>query len=1141
MECRFDWRGSVGLRNNRSRVIGTLAAFALLAAMPLSARQEKVVISIKADAGQVARYTSTTSVDIEIGGEKLNLEQKDVTVVTYTAGDANGVTYERKEESSSSKMNGEALPAEETSKMVTTVKLSSKGDVLGYDESEKEEENADLGVRIFSATNVLFSTEPVGPGDKWTIEIEGAEKVGTRKAKADFEYLADETINGTATAKIKSVYAESAGSPPLTAEATSWVEIATGDVVQSEFKVRNVPFSGGGQAMMAQASGTGRRLSGNPLKALVREGEPTTPEETDNIDSKVKEFTKLPGNLPLYHRTKDGRTTIYLEVREDQLGKPMMLQATASTGDSTRVVAGEPLADIVFEFRRMPNEKIFMVVPNYLFRADQNLPIARAVDRSFAESFLESFSVEATQKDRKSILIDVSELFRGDIARISERMAGGGNPLLGGGGASYSMDREKTFVGEMKNFEQNLLVVTTYNFVGGRGGGGIPGLSGPATQPDSRSVVLTINYNLFELPRDNGYVPRMYDRRVGYFTSSFQDFSNDIASDQTKQFIQRWHLVKKNPGEAISEPIEPIVFWLDNAIPTEYRQAVRDGILVWNTAFEKAGFRNAMVVRQMPDDADFDHADMRYNVIRWVASPGSAYAVAQFRTNPLTGQILNASITFDSNFARHLNGEYNVEVEKALAFKWGNDGAASRHVCLNPSQCRYRHEFMAQARVGLLALRLTGLPGQVTESQYINQGLAHVVAHEMGHVLGLRHNFVASTQFTMAQLGNAAAIQGKGTVASVMDYTPFNVGALKKTGIPFYDPTPGVYDLWAIEYGYMVTGKSTKAEIPQLMRHASQTNTPGLAYNSDEFADSVDPYVTRFDLSKEPIEYWTRIGSLSRYLIMNLEKTTPKAGESYWIFTKDFQTLVGSYVESSLQVSRYLAGVRINANFKGDPGQKPNMQTLSPADQKAALLHLNTYVFAPNAFEFPKHYYGKLTANPNLTLEELQLSINTFPVRDQFASFQAMVLNRVFSTSVMAGLANQEFKAQRSQDALTLATVFKTVGPLIWAELGDGKETPALRRQLQSAHLDKMMLFALRPPAGTPVDARVLAWNELTRLRTALRASLKKVKGDYTPAHQREALMRIDRAFSAVESLGSGGAAPSQSLLEMLLGGRKGG
>lgn len=1138
-------QGRLRTPHNFTHRITALAILSMIAALPLSATQEKVAIRVKGDVGQTVRTSSTDDIALNIGGESIKLEVKTITSTKVKeVDDAGNVTFDSTEESSSAKINGEAVESGESDKTTTTIKYSPQNEILSYATSDTEEDSTDLGVRMTSSMNVFFPDAPVGPGDKWEKEISADEKSGLRAGKASFEYLANETVGKAACAKISVSYTETGGSPSLTATSTQWVEIATGDVVQSEYKAQNIPFDmGTGETLMVSVTGTGKRISGNPVKALEVPADPNAEEsDEDNIDAKVKDYTKLDGNLPLYHQRKDGRMSIFLELREDQLGKPMMLQVTASTGDSARVVAGDPIKDIVFEFRKMENGKIFMVVPNYYKRANSSLPIARAVDRSFAESYLESFDIEATQKDRKSILIDVSNLFIGDISQISELMAGGGNPLMGGGGSSYSQDREKTFVREVKNFPDNAYISSTYNFVGRGGGGGLADLLSPPamTQPDQRSIALNLNYNLFALPTENGYMPRMYDRRVGYFTSAFQDFSNDIARDQTKQFIQRWHLVKKDPSAAKSDPVQPIVFYIDNAIPTEYREAVGKGLLVWNKAFEEIGFTNAVVVKQMPDDADFDHADMRYNVVRWVTSNDSAYMVAHFRTNPLTGQILNASITADANFARHLaNAEY-AKLEKAGIKGWlANASKPTLHNCTHPGQCNYRSEFMAQARIGLLSLRLTGLPGQMTENQYLNDALTHVVAHEFGHILGLRHNFIASTEYTMAQLSDAALMRNRDNAASVMDYTPFNIGALKKPGVKFYTSGPGTYDMFAIKYGYMLTQKTTEAEVAELARLASQTNTPGLAYQSDELADQLDPYITRFDMSKEPVQYWSRYGTLARYLLMNLDKTTPRPGQSFYVFTSDFEQLVSQYAQSSLQISRYIGGVRLNANFKGDPNQKPTFQPVTAADQRVALNHLNQFVFSPTAFEFPKRYYKYFTNNPNVPIEELSLQMETFPIRDQFAAIQSTLLNRVFSSSVLTSIANQEFKAEKPGESLTIAEVFKSVGPQIWAELGNGKETPALRRQLQVAHLDKMLTFALRPGSGVPADVKTLAWNELARLRTALKSSIRTAKGDYTPAHQRDALRKIERAFAAVESLApsSGGGS---SLLEQLLGGKTG-
>ena len=165
-----------------------------------------------------------------------------------------------------------------------------------------------------------------------------------------------------------------------------------------------------------------------------------------------------------------------------------------------------------------------------------------------------------------------------------------------------------------------------------------------STLPDERGFAEAVAYNLFPL-MDTGYQPRFYDERIGYFTEDYQTFDDDVAPDNARRMILRWHLVKKDPKAAVSEPVKPITFWVDNATPLRYRDAVKEGVLYWNAAFEPLGFKNAVHCEIMPDSADWDPADMSHNVVRWTSSPGAGYAVAQFRHNPLTGEILNAAIT----------------------------------------------------------------------------------------------------------------------------------------------------------------------------------------------------------------------------------------------------------------------------------------------------------------------------------------------------------------------------------------------------------------------------------------------------------------------------------------------------------------
>jgi hypothetical protein len=225
------------------------------------------------------------------------------------------------------------------------------------------------------------------------------------------------------------------------------------------------------------------------------------------------------------------------------------------------------------------------------------------------------------------MLIDVTELFRGDLAQISAAFSGGGGMFGPMGGGGFGMDRDKTFIKEMKNFPENLVVSTQYHFQ--RGGRGFS-----AALADPRSAPITVVYNLSVLPSATSYTPRLADNRVGYFETGFQSFDDDAKRDQLTRYILRWDLKKKDPNAALSEPVKPITFWLDNAIPKEYRPSFEKAFLIWNSAFEKIGFKNAIVVKQMPDNPDpndpntpSDTADMRFNCVRYVHSPDNAYAV----------------------------------------------------------------------------------------------------------------------------------------------------------------------------------------------------------------------------------------------------------------------------------------------------------------------------------------------------------------------------------------------------------------------------------------------------------------------------------------------------------------------------------
>lgn len=1113
-------------------------AMAVLALISLAgwarAADDKVVVTYKAKAGEVVRGKSEGTLHMEFGGQKVTMDMKEVEKVTFTTVAPNGdLTMERVTESEEMTINGNKAPSEDPSKDKSTVVIHKDGTLVSYKNSNPESDKDHLAVRLFVASSPIFPETPIGVGDKWSSTTKADSDLGSRAGKADYEVLAAEKKDGVDTLKIKMVYADTEGTPALHSTGTLWIEKATGDAVSGDYDIEGMSMDMGG----AQASGTGKihteRLSGTPIGG----GKAATPEakKEKTIDETVKDYEKLPGFFTLYRKKDSGRETIYLEMKESQLDQLMMLETTASTGTSSQVVAGDPIDDLLFKFVRRADDRILMVVPNYNFRAPAGSPLERAVRRSYADAYIESYKIEAEQKDRKSILINISDLFRGDISQISQRFSGGGG-LLARGGGGYSMDRDKTYIMSIKNLPENMVVETAYHFTkGGGGGGGLASLLGGGdVLADPRSIPINVVYTLFPLT-DTGYRPRIADPRVGYFLTEFQDYTDDSQDDQHVRYIFRWNLEKQDPKAALSPPKKPIVFWLDNAIPTEYRAAVGDGILRWNKAFEKIGYKDAIVVKQMPDNADWDHADMRYNTIRWVASPNNGYAVALFRVNPMTGQILNANITVDANLVRSIKLERQKAVDPATYFQDPPLTAMS-----DPRKCDMAGEAMEQAWFGGLAVNMLAAAGQgLDEKAYINSFIRYVVSHEFGHCLGLRHNFVASTYHSLDDLKNEKLLTDSGITASVMDYVAFNISALKHPGVDYWTSTIGPYDMWAIDYGYRpIQATRPEGELPKLRGIASQDNLPGHAYQSDELADTIDPAVVRWDLGSDPLAYWSRNLEVSRYLLLHLGDRLPKKGESYWTFTRDFNTLLGMYARAAATASRYVGGIHINRNFRGDPGEKPTQAPVQAAEQRKALSLLNTCVFSESAFNLPRSYYGKMAADPFGGMDILSMltgsSSEEFPIRDTIAGVQRAALARLFSPAVLRRVVNNEYKVGDAETALTLPELFHSVNGAVWSELDSGKNVGTLRRQLQRSHLDTMIDLCLKAGGG-PDDARMLAWDQLRQLKRRIAADRSRSHDEYTQVHLDESLMRISRALDAKQMLGSQSSS-SQSLLQMLLG-----
>lgn len=1167
----------------RSRTAGLLAATALFLLPGVLAAQapEKVLISVKADTGQTAKYSNAATISITFDGETLKLESTEesevkVSKVNLANGKIASVEFDKVITSSKTKLNGEEMPADDEKKGEegSAFTILANGDLAAYKDKDKETDpDADkITMRLTQASLMVFSDKAVGVGDTWSHSFPGNKDWGTEKARADFKLVAFEDVGGIKTAKIEFTYAEQDAKRSIKGTGAHWVELATGDVVKSESKLENVPFDfGSGEDIVATASAESSRTSGGMLASAQTGGQAAAPatdtkpaetkpaeqkpaEDKNSIDAKMKDWEKMEGIFTIYRKVDAGRTRLNLEVKRSQLNKLMMLQTTISTGDAERVVAGNPVSDLMFELREMPNNKVYMVVPNTSWRAKGNPALSRVLDRSFSESFIEAFDIEATQKDRDSILLDISQFFTGNISRLFEALSGGGNPLamMMGGGGGVTPDREKTFVKTLKVFPTNVYAETTFVFTGSRGGAtDIFGGEVPVV-PDSRSRTVGVTYNLFALPASNGYVPRRDDPRVGYFNIAYRDWSQPGEWDQTKLNILRWDLRKKDPKAAMSEPVEPITFWVDNAFPEEFRPIVSNALLSWNAAFERIGFKNAVVVKQMPEKPDFDHADMRYNVIRLVASPEDAYAVALFRANPITGQILNASITVDANFIRYVSGLEWKEFSPADSFKSARrfvDGdpkklaaeLAAKHRAQHGANCgcSFAAEAGQNAAFGNLAISLLeGPTAKERRKQFVHEYIYSVVQHEFGHILGLRHNFIATNHLSLEELGNAEKVKKHNTSASVMDYVPFNIAALGKKEVPFFGMDLGDYDYWAIRYGYMETGHANPdTEQGFLKAIAAQSGRWGLKYQTDEWADGLDPMVARFDMASDPLAYYEKQMAMAHKLLMTLKERSPKGGQSFWEFTRSFNILVNGFSRSAGDASRYLGGARRNNSFQGDANQGMPFRPVPAADQRRALRLIVNNLFDEKALDIPKEYYRMFQADPKGSfMDNLMSSMTSYPMFDRLSDLQAEALNGVLGDGVLSRLMNFDWKKLPGEDVLSVREVMDTVTAAVWKGVAEGRAATPMRRQLQRAHVDRLIDLGIRQTSGR-TELNMQAWRELKKVNSLL-ASAKSTDAD-TTTHTAELLARTTNALHSIELLGSGGGGGGGISLADLLGGAK--
>lgn len=848
--------------------------------------------------------------------------------------------------------------------------------------------------------------------------------------------------------------------------------------------------------------------------------------KAEEFDKFVKDLKRVEGQFTMYQKGKQ----LFLELPESRLGKLFLIQATWATGGSAGLQAGDPTnygAVDAFRFDKQ-EDKLWLVKPNRRFRWSKDDPLALASERSFPEAILGSFTVSQTHPAKKLLLFDVTNLFYGDVFKLGAAV----NMGLGG---QFMLDREKSGPAHVKSFPKNTVV--QMNLFYQSSGGANPmaelmallGQSGDQLE-DTRSAPLKMTYNLW-FREESDYKPRLADPRIGYFTEDFYSVDRFLNTDRTERYIQRWNLKKKDPMAAISEPVKPIVWILDPSIPAAYRDSVRNGILFWNKAFEKLGYKNAVQVQDAPSDKDYDHADGRYNVLRWTMTPDAGYAVALFRTDPFTGEILNASVTFDANMlyfaqqealntaspsanARQRAAEVLLRREKATTTDefhlWATDRERFQHALdaafnkngWSKHACRYGHGLADSASFAYSAA-LAGGGFRMSKEDYAKQFITDVVSHEVGHCMGLRHNFVASTNLTAQQLADDRITNERGITASVMDYTPANIMAALRGGRNFYTPTIGAYDQWAIKYGYMdVAANSPVGERFALDALASQSTQPSLSFMTDQDADSFNPYVARFDNAKDPLAYseamFEAAKRIRKYAIQNL----PRPGESQARRTALILSSITTVMRQGQLSARFMGGVAAKRHFTG--------KTVAPvpADDQRRAMRLISACLSPEVANLPVDVRQSLGRDMNIE----DSSSWTAPLRDLVGTRQLLIISQVMSASTIDRIAENAFKWGNTPGAYTMDEHYRSIVSAVFKEVGQNTNVDALRRDLQRVVASGLMTQAGAPAGAVNDDARMLAAENLRGLSSRLASQIRTGKVDgMTTAHYRDMKMQIDR------------------------------
>lgn len=793
------------------------------------------------------------------------------------------------------------------------------------------------------------------------------------------------------------------------------------------------------------------------------------------------------GLFDIYQDTTSG--ALFMMVKQEQLNKEYIhflhftdavLEANAFRGD----FADAKIISISRNFN-----KLVFTLHNTGYYFDPSNPLSKASMANINEPVLFVKEI-AAQDSEGNMIFEANDLFLTEaLMQIKpspdpdEKEKKNKRFELG----ELSKDKSQTM--GVRNYPENtdILVNLVYESK-------YPVVRGSEAVTDARFVGIGIQHSIIRMP-ENDYHPRFDDPRVGYFTQQVNDMTSTSATNY-RDLINRWHLVKKDKNAELSEPVQPITWWIENTTPRELRGAVKAGVLEWNKAFESAGFKNAIEVKEQPDDAAWDAGDIRYNVLRWTSSPQPPFGgYGPSFVNPRTGQILGADIMLEYVFVTN-----RLRYEKLFDVA-GLDIMKEEPVVHAENYCSFGSYHHTNFLFGMAALDAMNVP-DAEKDEFLKQSLYMLALHEVGHTLGLSHNMKASHMNSIDEMNDKARGETIGLTGSVMDYSNPNISKDRAKQGLYYDIIPGPYDHWAIQYGYM------EADDEQLNKLLARSTEKALWFgnDADDMRDAgkhIDPRVMIGDMSDNPMGFAEDRIILVREIYPKLIKKYAEENKSYHELRGAYLILTGQHWNSVRVISRQVGGVYVDRSFAGQPGASQPFMPLDYKTQKKAMALLTKYAFAPGAFDYPAEI------NNYLQMQRRGFSnydINEDPkLHERFLTIQKDVLDHLLHENVLLRMNDSRLYGNK----YSLSEMMTDMTNAVFAD--DLKTSVnTIRQNLQTEYTGRLAKI-IDEESKYDHLSRVAAFAELQRIRALMKNGTSP--NSETKAHRLYVTFIIDRAL----------------------------